>query len=541
MTQTPGPPAHRDDKKTQQEALFRYRVIGPLLEKNEDHTLRLRVLERAKQLHERPDGSEVRIAARTLWRWLHNFRKHGFPGLHRRLRKDKGRLEAMKPEVLERAEALRRAVPGRWTTSLIDTLKAEGLLDGQQVPHRSTVDRHLRARGASRRQLNVLGKRPTGKLQFDAFGDLWVGDYHHGPRVRAPDGSLVVAKLGAFIDHKTRYPVEDRWYLDERLSSLRDTLLRAFLTWTPPRVIYVDRGSVYRSDALAYSLQHIDTQLVHSKPYYSEGRGVIERWWQLADQFQLEVEQLPEPVDIHELNRLWEAFRTRRYLEKEHSAIGMTPLQAVADVVRSPIDPLVARDLFLLREERVVHVKDSCVSVEGTRFLCDHTLRGRKVTVRYDPNDLSEVLIVVDGQRVGRARPQPVGRHPDLVPAVAANDTKTDYLALIRADFDRRLLEQVTPVAYSSLETLDPGFDESRFMTLFADLAAVSLRGSQAVEVQRFWGSFGPLPEAFVRVALEQAVSLRGTGRHVRVYLDVLRTLALQRKKSPAAHKENDR
>lgn len=34
--------------------------------------------------------------------------------------------------------------------------------------------------------------------------------------------------------------------------------------------------------------------------------------------------------------------------------------------------------------------------------------------------------------------------------------------------------------------------------------------------------AFGPLPETLVRIALDHAVRLRGTGRHVRVYLAIL-------------------
>ena len=102
-------------------------------------------------------------------------------------------------------------------------------------------------------------------------------------------------------------------------------MLRALLVWGPPKLAYTDRGAVYRAEQLAYSLAAIGARLVHSRPYYSQGRGVIERWWQLADAFQAEIDDRDEPVTIHELNRLWEAFRTLRYLEQPHSDLGMSP------------------------------------------------------------------------------------------------------------------------------------------------------------------------------------------------------------------------
>jgi transposase InsO family protein len=134
-------------------------------------------------------------------------------------------------------------------------------------------------------------------MEFENFGDFWVGDYHHGPLIRAPDDQVVIAKIGAFIDHATRYPVADRYYLGEDLDTLRDCLLRALLRWGAPKLVYVDRAKIYKSDQLEYSLHRVKTQLVHSRAYYSKGRGVIERWWQLLKDFESEVALLPRSRD----------------------------------------------------------------------------------------------------------------------------------------------------------------------------------------------------------------------------------------------------
>jgi putative transposase len=532
------PPSSRDDDDARAEALFRYRVIAPLLDEREPGSLRARITGLAGERHLHPRRGEIAISGRTLWTWLTRFRRGSIDALRPQHRRDRGSLRATSIAVLDRAEALRRQLPARWTSTVIDILVREGSLAADVQPHRATIDRHLRWRGASRRQLVVLGAKPTIKMQFDTFGDLWVGDYHHGPKVLAPDGRLTTAKLGAFIDHTTRYPVADRWYLAEDLASLRDTMLRALLVWGPPKLAYTDRGAVYRAEQLAYSLAAIGAHLVHSRPYYSQGRGVIERWWQLADAFQAEIDDRDEPVTIHELNRLWEAFRTLRYLEQPHSDLGMSPAQAIAAVAPRPLDPAVAHELFLVRADRIVNKKDATVSVEGRRFLCDATLRGRKVTLRYDPRDLSSVLVFVEGVRQPRALPQPIGRSgDDATPATPPppKGPKTDYLGMVRADYDRRLVESVRPVAYADLGALDPGFDESRFLTVVADLTEARVRGIEAEEVHAFWSTFGPLPERLVRTALDHAVRLRGTGRHVRVYLAILRSFVLARMQSPSA------
>jgi putative transposase len=526
----------RDDERAIAVALFRFGVLAPLLEPAIDRSLRDRVRAVAATEHADPLGGARRISERSIWTWLALYRAGGAQALRPHRRADTGTARAVADEALARAIALRKELPARTTRTLLDILAREGLLAGKP-PHRATLDRHLVRAAASRKQLRVLGRAATRKLLAPEFGALWVGDYHHGPLVLAPGGRLVVAKLGAFLDHATRYPVASRWYLAEDLASLRDTLLRALLVFGPCLIAYVDRGAVYRAEQLAYSLACIGTRLVHSRPYYSEGRGLIERWWQLSGEFEKEIATRETPPTIHELNRLWEAWVLLRYLEVPHSELGKTPAEAIAHVERKPLEPELARELFLVRADRTVHPKDATVSVEARRFVVDATLRGRKVELRYDPADLSSVVVHVDGRRFGRAFPQeavlvggpkPPRRDPEPAPAA-----RTDYLGMLRADFDERLLRHTRPVAYRDLGATDPGFDQARFFAVLADLAGVVLRGEAQSEAARFFDTYGPLPERLVRVGVEHAVRLHGRSRHVRVYLAAVRSLLLAEMKSP--------
>jgi hypothetical protein len=195
--------APRDDDAARAEALFRYRVIAALLDEPACAPLRARVAELASQRHPHPRRGEVAISLRTLWTWLQRFRTGGIDALRPRHRRDRGALRALDAATLDRAEALRRELPARWTSTVLDILVREGSVGTTEAVHHATLDRHLRRRGASRRQLVVLGAKHTIKMQFDSFGDLWVGDYHHGPKVLAPAGHATTAKLGAFLDHTT--------------------------------------------------------------------------------------------------------------------------------------------------------------------------------------------------------------------------------------------------------------------------------------------------------------------------------------------------
>ena len=528
-------PRWRDDERAVQLALFRYGVIAPLVEAGELPRGGVSALVRAlfEETHYLPGHGPLRVAERTIYDWYADYRQGGIDALRPRPRKDRGSLRVLDEETLARAVQLRKEGENkRKTRTLLDILEREGTLAGKPVPHRATLDRHLARLGASRRRLGVLGTQRTIRMHFEHFGDLWVGDYHHGPLVLAPSGQPTTAKLGAFIDHATRYPVADAYYLAEDLPTLRDTLLRALLKWGKPRKVYVDRGAVYRSAQLAYSLQHIGTILVHSRAYYSQGRGVIERWWETIAPFEEEVRLRDELLTIHELNRLWEAYRELRYCAEVHSELGKSPNEAVAAVEPKPLDPAVARELFLVTARRDVHRKDGCVSVEGRRFLCESWLRGQTVTVCYDPGQLDTVLIFCDGKRVQRALPQQANARPEPAPTPEKLAQSVDYLGLLRQDYDRRLLEHARPLAYARL-TPSAGFDGEQFVAAVAKLAGLAPRPAEERELRAFWDQFQPVPEPLVRIATEHAVRLHGRHRHPQVYLHAIRTLILAEWRNP--------
>lgn len=526
---------YRDDDRSTLIALFRYGIIAPLVEQETFAPGEVSALVRqiAGITHHLPGKGAIQIAERTVYAWLAAYRKGGIEYLRPRIRKDHGTSRAIDETILARAVQLRKEGKHRWTSTLIDILRKEGDITGD-IPHRATFDRHLDRLGASRRLLHVLGAKRTVKLHFENFGDLWVGDYHHGPLVLNPDGKPVVAKLGAFIDHATRYPVADRYYLTEDTTTLRDTLLRALLAWGRPKKAYVDNGSVYRADQLAYSLDRVGTHLVHSKPYYSQGRGVIERWWQVADQFEAEVRLRDELLTLHDLNSYWEAYRELRYCQAVHSELGKSPNDAIKEIKANPIAPEVARELFLVGADRKVGKQNATVSVEGRRFTCDPALRGRSVRVRYDPQDLSSVLIFLDGKRFGQAFPQIQGEkpepHPPDEPAPVAQSV--DYLALLRRDFDQKLLEQAKPLAYVNL-ALDPGFREEDFVRVVCDLSGIKVAPVTRRELLAFWEQYGPLPETLVRTGVEHAIRMQGRDRHPRIYLHAIRTLVIAHWRGP--------
>ena len=193
----------KEDDRSILLALFRYETIAPVVEATglaQGETQRL-IDEIVDRAHYLPGKGPVSVSERTAWEWIRRYRQDGLHGLLPQIRSDRGIARVMEQVLLDRAIQLRKENPQRWTKTLIDIMKREGSFQGKTVPHRSTLDRHLARCDMSRRRMKVMGAKRTIKMQFPNFGDLWVGDYHHGPIVLGPNGNPARAKIGALIDH----------------------------------------------------------------------------------------------------------------------------------------------------------------------------------------------------------------------------------------------------------------------------------------------------------------------------------------------------
>jgi transposase InsO family protein len=267
------------DERAFEVAAFRYRLIAEAIELSSDDAVSAVLSRIASATHSDPWGRPFQCRARTLWRYLRAYRRGGLLALRPPIRKDRGELRALAPEVLSRAMALRRKVRSRSTSTLIDILVREKRVQDGQIA-RSTLDRHLRRLGCTRRLLRSLGQKVYRRIQTSAVIELVECDIHHGPYVRPTAGAEVMrrALLCAFIDHFSRFVCEARYDLHEDFAALRFGFRRLLLGHGQPVKIYVDNGAAFQASRFHAACEALDVKLVHSAPYRSEGRGVIERF-----------------------------------------------------------------------------------------------------------------------------------------------------------------------------------------------------------------------------------------------------------------------
>ena len=452
-------------------ALFRYTLILPLLRGDYEPGGKGRLREQIAALHyEIPYSSRHSVSAPTLGRWERRYNQEGFDGLKPKQRSDRNQSRAISPETLDRAEALKRQQPYRSSRSIIKALSMDST---QPIPEKTiaprTLRRQLALRGATTPYL-LDEQRPKPYRRFERihFGDLWQGDAMHGPKLpdpANPDKERQVF-LFAFLDDHTRLVPHAQFYWNEQLPRMEDCFKRAMLRYGCPLAIYVDRAKVYVSNQLDTICAMLGIQRILGTPYYPEGRGKIERFFRFV-QSDFLPELATSTVDtLSLLNESFLAWLEVVYHCKVHSETGQSPLERYRQddtpSTRS-VDPTQLRQAFLHRDQRKV-TKTATFSFKNNRYRVADYLRRRSIELRYDPFDLSRIEVWFQDTflQIAELDRLVTSVHPDVEPdplPVVSSDEGLDYLALLRAERERLLQEQLQGIHFSQLsqeESDDP-------------------------------------------------------------------------------------
>ena len=425
-------------------ALFRYRVIAeaiaPRLGPAERGAI-VRAL--ARQVHEHPDGSERRYSRGTLDRWLRAYREQGLDGLKPDPRADLGAVRRH-PELLDEACALRVELPTRSAAQIGAILFARHRI---RVAER-TIREHLQRRGLQRA---ALAGQPRAYGRFEAArpNEVWIGDVLVGPFVPHPrlPGSQR-AYLFVLVDDFSRLLVHGRWVADQNTRAGQDVLRAAIQRRGLPERLYVDNGAPYANAALERSCAVLGIRLIHSRPYAPEGRGKQERLNRFIRERFLSEAEAHGIVSFAELNDRFLAWSEQVCNTRQHAETGQTPIARFTSQGPVPaVEPALLREAFRWSVVRRV-TRTASVSLAGNHYSVDPSLIGRRIELRFDPEDLTRLDVFWDGRPVGQAIPFIIGRHvhrqvPQALPTAPPPATGVDYLGLVQATHDDQLLGQI--------------------------------------------------------------------------------------------------
>ena len=386
------------DDRQMELALWRYGIISPLLHRDANDVQLCEMLSIVSQnnyIHPH-DGRYVTISAEAIRKWLYRFNHGGLDALCDKQRADKGIHDV--PALLADAMfELRRAHP-RWTLALLLDEMIHRKLWDETRPSRSTLYRFARHSNLMRDpHLNVV--EPLRPFEFDQFGQMWIADFMHGPKLYA-GRKKHKSYLHVIIDDCTRYVVSGRFYLSESTQSLIVELMTAVRRFGIAQRLYTDNGSAYNSRHLKIVCANMSMGQPHTSVRRPQGRSKVERFFRTVR------EQFLAKDKYKTFDAINTAFiqYLNDYHHRIHGTLQCSPMQkrlSVGSVCKQVPEVADIESLFRLKRRCRVY-NDQTIRLHKRAFEVPGCLPGSRISVYYMPWDLGRVYY---GDQLQLAKP----------------------------------------------------------------------------------------------------------------------------------------
>lgn len=518
--------------KAQDKALFRYRLIAPLLDPDLKRGDRQAIFDSiAEKIHVFLPGKEVRFSRETIRKWYKLYRKHGFDGLKTKGREDHGKSRVVPEEIIKKACDLKIEVPHRSVLKIISILEREKIVEPGKLK-KSTLHSILQ-----QRQLTSKIPKEKGywqKYQADFPNDLWQSDQMHGPYLPHPDNpsQKISTQLLAWLDDRSRVIVHGQFFFRAKLPNLEHCLRKAIQKMGLPKKIYVDNGQIYSSKHLDTICAHLGIRLIFARPYSPEGKGKIERFFGYVRSSFLPEVYASNLTGLEALNEAFWAWLEMDYHRRTHSQLGQQPLEvflAHKDKLCYPTEEEL-KEAFLYREIRKIQ-KTRTFQLMNSDYEVMPALVGQQVEIRFDPDDLEVVKVYLAGdffQQSGRLQLTPWRGKKDI-PHEEKVKTGIDYLKRLVADHKNQKEEML----FGPRVTSDNRFVLTDLLTIL-ERKGFHLSSFERKQVQKYFDNYGPFDRELAIETLDNLVKLKGIKQHISFYLEKL--VEIQQRKRRSNH-----
>lgn len=385
-----------DSDEARKLALFRYGIIAPLIggflkECSKEEFYRMA----AEREYTLPDGKTIHFKPATIKKWFLLYQKNGLDALVPRSRSDAGQTRTLNERACEQIPKYKEKFPKITGQKIYEKLLEDGFLKYKEASIDSLY-RYLRANN-----LTPAGMTPEECLafEFDHANDCWQADTVNGPWITV-DGKKEQTFLISFIDDASRMHPHGEFFFNDNAVNVQKVFKSAIKKAGLPRLLFDDNGSPYRNHSIDWICAQLGVVLIHSREYFPRGKGKSEKSHMTCSQRFMDCTDFSACHSLDELNQLYWDYLEKEYHHKKHSSIGMAPLERYMkdyEKIRF-IDSQKLEEAFLHQEFRKVS-KTACVSLYKTRYEVPQKYIGRRISLRYKPEDLSEIYIYDEDTR----------------------------------------------------------------------------------------------------------------------------------------------
>jgi transposase InsO family protein len=526
-----------DEKKREEIALFRYSLIVPFLSEEElEWGVKGEMLKRmVKQIHRIPFSEKSSLAESTIRHYLKDYREKGFDGLKPQNRSDIGKSNKIPGDILEQAFQLKKEEPRRSIRKIIRIMEAHQMVTPGLIKP-STLYRIFCQNSLTYKKLKGSTKQ-FRQFQAEHPNQIWQSDIMYGPYLPDPDhpGAKKRTFLVAILDDFSRLIPHAEFYWHEKLPHLENTLQKAILKRGIPDVFYVDNGQVFSAHQINVVCAELGIRKITCEPYSPEGKGKIERFFRsVRDLFLTELSH-DKVEHLHQLNNKFWAWLEQEYHQKIHSATNENPInrwrQNITGFLKK-IDEKQLQNIFLWRENRKVK-KLGLVSLLGLKFEVASYLQGKIVEIRYNPFDLSQILIYLDGRFIQKARQADLPRWNTASKQQSSQNEKPDkinsgikHLQYLEKQHQQHKIKQAQKLlGQPNAPDPDLSLTKAHFTKQLADALKRKVENLHPNELHEFdqaWEQYGPFEAPLVHTALAKAIIQKGHEQHISFYINAI-------------------
>jgi putative transposase len=387
-----------DKKIAEAIGLLRHQIISPVIMDTGQSQMKY-FKSIANRVFDVPGNGPKSFNPNTMKTWLNRYKKFGFKGITPSIRSDFGGHRKISEETKIQILNLRKDFEEQSVVRFYKNCLTENKL-GDPPICLATLRRFLTANGVAKSK-TIVGRK---RFEMGTFGELWTGDFMHGPQVKINKVQNKKAILFAVIDDHSRLIVGSAFDLQESTIQVEEVLKNALLTHGLPDRIYLDNGASFSSHYLARACANLGVGIVHSKPYDSPSRGKIERFFRtVREGFSNHIEN--GELTLEELNERFKRWLRDDYHKVYHQGIKTRPIDryniSTMSFPRKRIDPNILNEHFMVSLIRKVK-KDSTISIDGTIYEVPAIYIGSKIELRHIQGDKSEIYIYEEDKRIIR-------------------------------------------------------------------------------------------------------------------------------------------
>ena len=381
--------------KFQDIALFRYRVIAPVL--NETGIGQRRYFRKmSKKEFDVPHLGRTQYKPGTFKNWLRDYRMGGFDALRPKPRMDKGKSRKIDEQLAQIIKEKAEAFPFLSSAGIYRLLISGGEIEPDFLSE-GTLRKYIKD---NKLKADPSEPIPRKKFEKEHINELWIADCMHGPYILHEQRKRQVFLISA-IDDCSRVIVGARFFFHENSVSLEIVLKEAISRFGLPKMLYCDNGSMFTSSHLQLACARLGIGLIHSKPYDSPSRGKIERWHRTVRQKFLPFIKISEIESLEELNATFSRWLDKEYQKGFHHGINSRPMDKwMEDLKNTPIKRVSDYELdlaFYISIKRRVK-NDATISVNGILYEVPHTFIGKIIELRY-PSDKPHALTIYENDK----------------------------------------------------------------------------------------------------------------------------------------------